>query len=138
MNNNLSFRPFLFPSLILFFGGLGGLALLVNLSLPTLWPRWGFYALVVLAATGASLPVSFWLNKIFSKNFPVKAGVIVRESVTVGVYFAVLAWLSIGRALNFPIMVWLALGLCIIEYLLRLREPTTTKPENVPPQPPIS
>ncbi len=137
MNNKLSFRPFFVPTLLLFFCGWGGLALLINFSLPTLWPRWGFYALIVLAATGTTLPLSFWLNTIFSGNGFVKSEIIVRESVAAGVYFAVLAWLSIGRALNFPIAVWLALGLVLIEYLLRLRD-TATKPENVPPQPPLS
>lgn len=132
----MTFRPFLVSTLILIFGGWGGLALLVNFSLPTLWPRWGFYALIVLAATGTTIPISYWLNKTFSTNTPTTVGVIVRESVSVGVYFALLAWLGIGRVLNFPIAVWLALGLIVIEYLLRLRE-TPTKSEDVPPQPPI-
>lgn len=136
MDDKMTFRPFLVSTLILIFGGWGGLALLVNFSLPTLWPRWGFYALIVLAATGTTIPISYWLNKTFSTNTPTTVGVIVRESVSVGVYFALLAWLGIGRVLNFPIAVWLALGLIVIEYLLRLRE-TPTKSEDVPPQPPI-
>jgi hypothetical protein len=44
-----------------------------------------------------------------------------------------LTWLSIGGILNFQIAVWLALGLIVIEYLLRLRE-SSNKSENVPPQ----
>jgi hypothetical protein len=132
MDDKPTFRPFLLSTLILIIGGWGGLALLLNFSFPTLWPRWGLYALIVLAATGTAIPISYWLNKTFSTSLPIKAGVIIRESVSVGVYFAVLTWLSIGRALNFPIAVWLALGLVVIEYLLRLRE-TTTKSENVPP-----
>jgi hypothetical protein len=136
MEDKITFRPYLVSTIILFFGGWGGLALLVNFSLPTLWPRWGLYALIVLAGTGSSIPISYWLNKIFSTNLPTKAVVVVRESVSVGVYFALLTWLSIGRALNFPIAVWLALGLIVIEYLLRLRE-TSLKSENVPPQSPI-
>ena len=137
MNDKISFRQYLVPTLILFVVGWGGLVLLVNFSLPTLWPRWGFYALIVLAATGTSLPAIYWFNSIFSKNSPVKSEIIIRESVGVGVYFAVLAWLNIGRALNFPISVWVGLGLFLIEYLLRLRE-SATKSENVPPQPPLS
>lgn len=129
----MTFRPFMVPTLILFAGGWGGLALLLNLSKPTLWPRWGMFALIVLAATGTAIPISFWLNQIFWKNPPPKPGVIIRESVAVGVYFALLAWLSIGRALNLPIAIWLALGLIVVEYLLRLRE-NSAKNENVPPQ----
>ena len=60
------------------------------------------------------------------------ADVIVRESVSIGVYFAIFTWLSIGRALNFTIVMWLALGLIIVEYLLRLRE-REKKAENDTP-----
>ena len=133
MDDKITFRPFLISTIVLFFGGWGGLILLLNFSLPTLWARWGLYVLIVLAATGTTIPVFYWLNKTFSTNTPVKTGIIVRESVSVGVYFALLTWLNIGRALNFPIAVWLALGLIVIEYLLRLRE-TSSKSENVPPQ----
>ncbi|HEY3370739.1 MAG TPA: hypothetical protein VGK10_07820 [Prolixibacteraceae bacterium] len=137
MDDKLTFRPFLISTLLLIVGGWGGLALLVNFSLPTLWPRWGLFALIVLAGTGTTLPISYWLNKIFSLNSPPKAGVIVRESISVGVYFALLTWLGIGRVLNFPIAVWLAIGLVVVEYLLRMRE-SSTKTENVTPQPPIN
>ena len=133
MDEKLTFRPFLISTILLFICGWGGLALLTNLSLPTLWPRWGLYALIVLAGTGTSIPISYWFNKTFSSNRSIKAGTIIRESVAVGVYFALLSWLSIGRVLNFPIAVWLGLGLIVIEYLLRLRE-SSNKSENVPPQ----
>lgn len=133
----MTFRPFVTPTLILLIGGWGGLALLLNFSKPTLWPRWGMFALIVLATTGTAIPISFWLNKIFWKNHPAGPVIIVRESVAVGIYFAILAWLSIGRALNFPIAMWLALGLIVVEYLLRIRE-NSSKNENVPPQSPLS
>jgi len=136
MDDKLTFRPFLVSTLILIICGWGGLALLTNYSFPTLLPRWGLYALIILAATGTTIPISYWFNKTFSDHASITAGVIVRESVAVGVYFALLTWLSIGRILNFQIAVWLALGLIVIEYLLRLRE-SSTKSENVPPQSPI-
>lgn len=133
MDDKISFRPYLVSTIILFSGGWGGLALLLNFSFPTLWPRWGLYALVVLSATGTAIPISYWLNKTFLTSAPTRPGVIIRESVSVGVYFALLTWLSIGRALNFPIAVWLALGLIVIEYLLRLRE-SAPRPDNDTPQ----
>ncbi|MCX6083168.1 MAG: hypothetical protein NTW32_26880 [Chloroflexi bacterium] len=137
MNEKVIFRPFLVSAIILFFGGWGGLVFLLNFSLPTLWPRWGLYALIVLAGTGTILPIAYWLNVILIKTTPGKPGVIVRESISGGVYLAILAWLSVGRVLNLPIAIWLALGLILIEYMLRLRE-AATKSENVPPQPPVS
>jgi hypothetical protein len=136
MEDKPAFRPFIIPALFLVIIGWGGLGWLLNFSVPTIWPRWGFFALIVLAATGSAVPVSYWVNNTFQTSPPADAGVIVRESVSVGVYFALLAWLSIGRILNFSIAAWLALGLVFIEYLLRVRE-TSTKSENVPPQPPI-
>jgi hypothetical protein len=134
-----TFRPFLFSTLVLFLGGWAGLALLMNYTLPTLWPRWGFFALLVLACTGTAIPVSFWLNSVFSASPAADPRVVVRQSIWVGVYFSVLAWLQIGRLLSFTIGLWLALGLIAIEYLLRLRETSSSKPSNdVPPQPPLS
>lgn len=138
MDEKPTFRPFLFSTLVLFLGGWAGLALLLNFSLPTVWPRWGFFALLVLACTGTAIPVSFWLNSVFAAKPAADPRVVVRQSTWVGVYFAVLAWLQIGRLLTFSIALWLALGLIVLEYLLRVRE-TSSKPANhVPPQPPVS
>jgi hypothetical protein len=139
MDQKPTFRPYLFPTLLLIIGGWGGLALLLNYTLPEIWCRWGFFALIVLACTGVTVPVSFWLNSVFSPKGIVESRVIVRQSLWVGGYFALLAWLQIGRVLNFTLALWLAIGLIAIEYLLRLRE-TSAKPakEDVPPQPPVS
>jgi len=137
MEDKPSFRPYFVPVMLLIVIGWGGLAWLVNFNVPTIWPRWGFFALIVLAASGTAVPFSYWFNITFRTNPIADSGVIVRESVAVGVYFAALAWLSIGRILSFSIAAWLALGLVFIEYLLRVRE-TSMKSENVPPQPPVS
>ncbi len=139
MDDKPTFQPFLFSTLLLFLGGWGGLALLLNFSVPTLWPRWGFFALLVLAGTGTTIPVSYWLNSRFSSNFSADPRVIARQSVSVGVYLALLSWLAIGRILNLSIAVWLALGLAAIEYIVRLRQASLQsdkKTENVSSQSP--
>jgi len=136
MSEQNSFRPYLPSTIILFIAGWGGLALLVNFSLPTLWPRWGLYALIILAVSGTTIPIYYWINRFLFNNVVFNSNVIVRESVSTGVYFALLAWFSIGRVLNLPIAIWLALGLLVIEYLLRLRE-NSTKPDNVSSKPSI-
>lgn len=138
MNEKPTFRPFLVSTLFLFVGGWVGLMLLLNFTLPTLWPRWGFFALLVVACTGTAIPVSFWLNSVFATEPPAEPGVVVRQSIWVGVYFAVLAWLQIGRLLSFSIGLWLAIGLIALEYLLRLRETSLKPTKDVPPQPPVS
>ena len=133
-----SYRPFLIPTLILLLVGWPGLYLLVNFTVPEIWPRWGFFALVVLAGTGTALPLVFLLNRLLPSNPPVEPPVITRQALWFGVYFAILAWLSIGRILNFSIGLWLALGMAAIEYLLRTRETISPAPKNdLPPQPPV-
>jgi hypothetical protein len=124
MDDQPSFRPFLIPSIILAVLGWGGLILLLNLSLPTLWPRWSFFALMVAAFTGAALPLSFFLNRRFPTAPPARPQAIVREALWVGVYFASLAWLSMGRVLTISLGMWIAVGFALLEYLIRLRERT--------------
>ena len=137
MDDTKSFRPFLLSTIVLIIVGWGGLFLLLNFSRPTLWPRWGFFALLVLAFTGAGVPISYLLNRMFPSAPPAEAPVITRQGVWVGIYFAVLAWLSIGRILNFSIGLWLALGLAAIEYLFRVRETTAKRSNDVSSPPPL-
>lgn len=137
MDEKPTFRPYLVPTLILIVGGWGGLALLLNYSLPILWARWGFFALLVLALTGTALPVSYWANGLFAAQ-GAEPSVVIRQSLWVGIYAAILAWLQIGRFLTFTIGLWLALSLLAIEYLLRLRETSTRPAKNEPPQPPLA
>ena len=119
MDEKPSFRPFLVPMLLLLVGGWSGLALILNFSLPTLWPRWTFFALIVVAFTGTALPVSFLLNQRLMSN---DAGVVTRQAIWVGIYFAILAWLQIGHILNFSVALWFVLGFMAVEYLIQLRE----------------
>ena len=119
MDEKPSFRPFWVPTLFLLLVGWGGLAVILNFSLPTLWPRWAFFALIVMAATGTALPISFLLNQRLLSN---DVGVVTRQALWVGIYFAILAWLQIGDILNFSVALWFVLGLLVIEYLIQLRE----------------
>lgn len=135
MEENRSFRPFLFATFFMSLGGWGGLALLVNYTLPTVWPRWAFFALLVVGVTGAALPITYLLNARFAsreKPFPLAA--VARQATWAGVFVAMLAWLLIGRVLNLTLAIWLGLGLVGIEILLRLRENS----QPALPQPPRS
>ena len=119
MRDKPSFRPFLYPTLFLVALGWGGLALVMHYTRPTLWPRWGFFALLVMACTGATLPISYFINqRLMGKD----AGVVTRQSVWVGIYAAVLAWLEMGRVLSFSVALWLLLGFMGVEYLVQLRD----------------
>lgn len=121
-------RTFIPAAIILAILGWGGLYFLVNLTIPTVGPRWLFFFLSVLALTGTTLPVIAFLNQRFPTNPPVNAGVIIREAIWVGIYFPTLAWLQLGQVLTPALSLLLAVGLLAIEVLLRLRERSQWKP----------
>jgi len=102
--------------------GLGGLYYLLNYTLPTVGPRWLFFFLSVLATTGTALPAIAFLNRRFPSNPPATSVVVLRQALWFGIYLPTLAWLQMGRALTPALALLLAIGLAVIEWLLRLRE----------------
>jgi hypothetical protein len=110
--------------------GWGGLIALVFLTLPTVGPRWLFFFLGVLALTGSALPFLAFLNRRFPSTPLATPGVILRQSLWVGIYGTTLAWLQIGRVLTLPMALVLAIGLVIIEWLMRLREKSQWRPDE--------
>jgi hypothetical protein len=123
-----SFWAFLWVSLVLCLIGWGGLIALIILSLPTLGPRWLFFFLFTLALSGTALPVVYFLNRRFPSVPLVESSVVLREAMWVGVFGSLLAWLQLGRVLNSGLAVVLAVGLVLVEYLLRLGEHSTWTP----------
>jgi hypothetical protein len=103
--------------------GWGGLWLLITTTLPTAFPRWLFFVFLYLAVTGTVLPFVRFLNLRFAHadSLP-SSGVILRQSVWVGLFVAACAWLQIPRVLNPVIAVFLAISLVVIEVFLRVRE----------------
>jgi hypothetical protein len=118
---------FLPAALFLFVIGWGGLAFLIISSLPTVGPRWLFYFLSVLAITGTALPITAFLNRRFPSTPPPTYFVVVRQALWFAVYLSTLIWLQIGRVLNAALAILLAIGLCLIEFLLRLSEKSQWK-----------
>jgi hypothetical protein len=122
----LSFLP---ASIFLALTGWGGLLLLMNISRPTTWqPLWMFFFLGMLAATGTVLPAVAFLNRRFPTLPPASVGVVVREALWFGLYFASIAWLQIGRALTLMLIILLAAGFVVIEAMLRMREISQWRP----------
>jgi hypothetical protein len=115
-------------ALILSIIGWTGLAALFFFTVPTVGPRWSFFFLAVLAVTGLALPLMAFINRRFPSNPPASTGVILREATWMGIYFPTLAWLQIGRVLIPSLALLLAVGLILIELLLRLREKSQWKP----------
>ncbi len=121
-------RSVLPASLMMALTGWLGIAALVFLTLPTIGPRWLFFFMLVLALTGSVLPLAAFLNLRFPTTPPAPAGVILREALWVGIYFATLAWLQIGRVLTGPLALVILVGLILMEWLLRLREKSQWTP----------
>lgn len=130
MKSNTSPRVanFLPAALFLFIVGWGGLIALFMSSLPTVGPRWLFFFLSVLAITGTVLPITAFLNRRFPSIPPPTAMVVVRQALWFAVYGATIIWLQMGRVLNPALAVLLAIGLGLIEFLLRLSEKSQWKP----------
>lgn len=127
-----SFWAFLWISLVLCLIGWGGLIVLVMLSLPTLAPRWLFFFLLTLALSGTALPIAYFLNRRFPSDPPVDSSVILREAMWFGIYGALLSWLQIGRVLTSGLALILAVGLILVEFLLRLGDGSAWKPTRAP------
>jgi len=123
-------RAFLPAAIILGLVGWGGIVYIIFFTLPTVGPRWLFFFLAVLALTGTALPVVAFLNRRFPSTPPPTTTVILRQALWIGIYLPTLAWLQIGRVLNIALILLLALGFVLIEWLLRLREKSQWKPEG--------
>jgi len=130
MKSNTSPRVanFLPAALFLFILGWGGLIALIIATLPTVGPRWLFFFLCVMAITGTILPITAFLNRRFPSTPPPTAMVVVRQALWFGIYGATLVWLQMGRVLNPALAILLAIGLGLIEFLLRMSEKSQWKP----------
>ena len=122
MDEPLRFKPFGVSAFLLILMGWGGLLAVLYLSVPIIWFRWGFFALLILALTGTVLPIVYFFHRRFPGEPPAEANVIVRQAVWFGVYGATLAWLQLGRLVTVYVILGLAGGILAIEYFLRLRE----------------
>ncbi len=123
-----SIKKYLPAAFLLSVTGLFGLAYLILYTLPTPGPRWLFFFFCVLAATGLFLPLTAFLNIRFPTNPPAQRVVVVREASLVGIYFATLSWLQLGRVLTLGLGLLLAAGLILVELLIRLRERSRWEP----------
>ncbi len=123
-------RTFLPLSIVLTVIGWGGMMILIQVSLPTLGPRWLFFFLGVLALTGPSLPIIYFLNLRFPSDPPVHELVILRQALWVGVFGSTIAWLQLGRVLTMGLTLILAGVFVLIEFLLRLFERSRWDPNQ--------
>jgi hypothetical protein len=114
----------LIAALVMAGGGGWGLYQLVTSRFPRIDAIWLFFVLLQITVTGVSLPFVRYLNVRFT---PINAdlppgGVLVRQSVWIGLFVVTCAWLQIPRVLSLPIAFFLGLVFVVLEVFLRSRE----------------
>lgn len=115
-------RAYLPLIVILLLMGWGGLFILLNMTQPTIWPRWLFFFLVVVGFTGLALPAAVYFNRRFPSDPPPAPKVMVRQSIWVGVYAALMIWMNFGQVVSFGLAVMFLVGFVGVEIFLRVRE----------------
>ena len=116
-----SFITVLPLALLLAIPGWFGLIYLMTSTIPDLGNRWLFYISLVCAITGTAVPIVAYLNRVAAPFGPATFDIIVRESLLVGIYAGALLWLNKGQVLSFGLALILAVGLILVELLLRFR-----------------
>lgn len=115
----------LIAALLMMLVGWLGLYQLVTTTLPRIGGElWMFFILLMVAVSGTVLPFVRYLNVRFTPldaDVP-PSGVIVRQSVWIGLFVVTCAWLQIPRALTPVVVVFLAVLFSMVEIFLRSRE----------------
>jgi hypothetical protein len=110
-------------AVLLAISGWAGLFLVVNLSLPTIGPRWLFFTLLTAAVTGTALPFLWLLHRRFDREAsPIAGSALLRQAILVGLFASLLTWLQINRSLSLGLAIVVAAGLAAIDFLIRLTE----------------
>mgnify|MGYP007061393213 CR=1 FL=1 len=107
-----------------------GLFFLVQYTQPFLGPRWLFFFLLTLGASGIALPVVYFLNLRFHQDSPAGTVVMVRQAIWFAIFLDLLAWLQLGRVLNSILIVVIAIGIIVIENLIRMIERSRWQPSQ--------
>jgi hypothetical protein len=114
----------LVAGLVMMIAGWLGLYQLITTTLPRVGQRWLFFMLLLMAVTGTVMPFVRYLNVRFTPidvELP-PGGVVVRQSIWIGLFVTICAWLQLPRILNLPIAFFLGLVFIVIEVFLRSRE----------------
>ena len=107
---------------LLLIGG-GGLYYLINNEEPKAGARWALFILLYLGVVGLSLPIIRFINMRLSRTpATVTDSIILRQSLLVGLYVTLAAWLQILRVFTSFIAGFLAFGFIVIEIFVRIRE----------------
>ncbi len=117
---------------LLAFPGWLGLLYLMTQTVPDLGNRWLFFVAIVFALTGTSIPIVAYLNRVIHLLGPASFEIIIRESTMIGIFAGIMIWLNKGQVLSFGLALILAIGLFLIELLLRFRNRSEWHPDQDP------
>jgi hypothetical protein len=124
------FFPIFITGMLLAAFGWVGVAYIILMMDPELFPRWLFFFLIFLGLSGVALPLAAFLNRRFPSEPPAGEGVLIRQAAWAGIYGSLLVWLQQGRILNPALIIFLAVGFILIEILLRMGERARWKPKE--------
>lgn len=105
-------------------GGIG-LAVLVNIGLPRIGAElWLYFLFIHVLVTGLTLPVVRFVNMRFTPRHAESpaGGILVRQSIWLGLFVVICVWLQILRALSLATLLLLALVFIVLEVFLQMRE----------------
>ena len=122
-------RALLPLSILLGLPGWIALVYLMTQTVPSLGNRWMFFVSLVFALTGTAIPIVGYLNRIIKIFGPASFEAVVREATLVGLYAGILIWLNKGQVLSFGLALILAVGLLLVEILLRIRSRSEWHPD---------
>ncbi len=129
-NHSPSVQSVLPISLILAVPGWIWLIYLVTQTVPELGNRWMFFVAVVITISGSAIPIIAYLNRIVKPLGSANFEIIIREGIIIGVYAGILLWLNKGQVLSISLALILAVGLFLLELLIRLRNQSEWHPED--------
>lgn len=124
------YRSLMFTAVALAIVGWIGLFTLLRSTLPTVGPRWLFFFLWTLAATGTSLPFIWLLHRRFGSERPAPPRVLLRHGLWAGLYASTCLWLQVNRSLSLALALALFVGLAAFEWFLGLLERSTWRPDH--------
>jgi len=130
MRSNIPpFGKILTTSLLLTALGGGGLIFIILFLEPRLGPRWLFYFFLTMGGTGTALPAIYLIQRRIATQY-VSSRVLIREALFFGIFLDLWIWLQIGRIATNLIVIMLAGGLFLVDFLLRLAEKATFKSDD--------